>query len=128
MVTKRTDLEVIRVDEKHTLIRKRLGENIRNCRIQRGLTQLQLADAAGFGEEHCKQVEYGNKALSVYNLCAVARVLNVSTDYLLFGATKESEHENIAHLLDPLSAKQLEYIEKMLLLLSESWSDSSEPL
>lgn len=112
------------MNKNNSLIRKHLGENIRKCRLQRGLTQLELADAAGFGEEHCKQVEYGNKALSVYSLCAVANVLNVSTDYLLFGSTKESEYENIVRLLDPLSVKQLEYIEKMILLLVESWNDS----
>ena len=125
IVTKRTELGVMRVDENNTLIRKRLGENIRKCRVRRGLTQLELADAAGFGEEHCKQVEYGNKALSIYNLCAVAKVLNVSTDYLLFGSTKESELGNIATLLDPLSVKQLEYVEKLLGLLIESWRDRS---
>lgn len=114
------------MDENHTLIRKRLGENIRKCRLQRGMTQLELADAAGFGEEHCKQVEYGNKALSVYNLCAVAKVLNVSVDYLLFGSTKESEYQNIVYLLEPLSTKQLEYTEKMVLLLVEAWKDRSE--
>lgn len=120
IVTKRTELGVMRVDENNMLIRKRLGENIRKCRVQRGLTQLELADAAGFGEEHCKQVEYGNKALSIYNLCAVAKVLNVSTDYLLFGSTKESELENIFHLLDDMSVKQLEYVEKMILLFRET--------
>lgn len=51
--------------EDSAVLRKRLGENIRKCRLQRKMTQLELADAAGFGEEHCKQVEYGNKALSM---------------------------------------------------------------
>lgn len=116
------------MDKNNMLIRKRLGENIRKCRIQRGLTQLQLADAAGFGEEHCKQVEYGNKALSVYSLCAVAKVLGVSTEYLLFGSTRVSEYENILHLMDRLSVRQLEYVEKMLLLLAETWNDRSDSL
>lgn len=115
------------MDENHILIRKQLGENIRKCRTQMGLTQLELADAAGFGEEHCKQVEYGNKALSIYNLCAVAKVLHVSTDYLLFGSTKASEYENIAHLLDSLSAKELEYIRKMILLFVQARNDKSDP-
>lgn len=118
----------MRVNENNALIRKRLGENIKKCREQRGLTQMQLAEAAGFGEEHCKQVEYGNKALSIYNLCAVAKVLNVSTDYLLFGRTKESELENIEMLLEPLSVKQLKYVEKLLGLLIETWHDRSSSM
>lgn len=128
IVTERTGRGVMRVDENNALIRKRLGENIKKCREQRGLTQMQLAEAAGFGEEHCKQVEYGNKALSIYNLCAVAKVLNVSTDYLLFGRTKESELENIEMLLEPLSVKQLKYVEKLLGLLIETWHDRSSSM
>ena len=111
--------------EDSAVIRKRLGENIRECRLQRKLTQLELADAAGFGEEHCKQVEYGNKALSIYNLSAVAKTLNVSTDYLLNGGTKQSRCENINLLLDSLSNEQLDYVEQMLRLLIESWNDMS---
>ena len=111
--------------EDSAVIRKRLGENIRECRLQRKLTQLELADAAGFGEEHCKQVEYGNKALSIYNLCAVAKTLNVSTDYLLYGSTKQSRCENINLLLDSLSNEQLDYMERMIRLWIESWNDMS---
>lgn len=111
--------------EDSAVIRKRLGENIRECRLQRKLTQLELADAAGFGEEHCKPVEYGNKALSIYNLSAVAKTLNVSTDYLLNGGTKQSRCENINLLLDSLSNEQLDYVEQMLRLLIESWNDMS---
>ncbi len=111
--------------EDSAVIRKRLGENIRECRLQRKLTQLELADAAGFGEEHCKQVEYGNKALSIYNLSAVAKTLNVSTDYLLNGGTKQSRCENINLLLDSLSKGQLDYVEQMIRLLIESWNDMS---
>lgn len=116
------------MDKNHTSIRKRLGENIRKCRTERKMTQLELADAAGFGEEHCKQVEYGNKALSIYNLCAVAEVLNVSVDYLLFGSTKESVSNNISRLLESLSVQQMESVEKMILLLVETWNDSSASL
>ena len=111
--------------EDSAVIRKRLGENIRECRLQRKLTQLELADAAGFGEEHCKQVEYGNKALSIYNLSAVAKTLNVSTDYLLNGGTKQSRCENINLLLEPLSNEQLDYVEQLLRLLIDSWNDMS---
>lgn len=111
--------------EDSAVLRKRLGENIRKCRLQRKMTQLELADAAGFGEEHCKQVEYGNKALSIYNLSAVATTLNVSTDYLLNGGTKQSRCENIDLLLASLSNEQLEYVEQMLRLLIESWNDMS---
>lgn len=111
------------MDDQNALIRKRLGANIRAYRIQRGLTQLELADAAGFGVEHCKQVEYGNKALSLRNLCAVAEALEVSTDALLFGTVEHGEYENIRRLLDTLSPKQLEYIEKIIILFRESWSE-----
>ena len=114
------------MNETQALIRKNLGEHIRQCRMEKGLTQMQLAEAAGFGEEHCRQVEYGNKALSIYNLRSVAEELNVSTDFLLFGNKRESIHENIFRLIKPLSVKELEYVEKMITLLIQSWSDRDD--
>lgn len=37
-------------------------------------------------------------------------------------------YQDIVHLLDPLPAKQLEYIEKMILLFVDIWNDSLNQL
>lgn len=101
--------------EEHTVsMRKQLGERIRRRRMKLGMTQQELADACGFSEEHCKQVEYGNKALSIYTLRSVATALNVSTDYLLYGRTASTLQQNILCKLDGLSPDQLIQLDRVI--------------
>ncbi len=57
------------------------GENpIKVWREYRGLTQQQLADAAGISKPYLSQIETGKRAGSVEILSAIAKALNVTLD------------------------------------------------
>lgn len=62
---------------------KKLGEQIKRLRIERGLTQEALAERIGCNTSHISNIENNYTKLSLNVLFAISNVLNVSIDYLL---------------------------------------------
>ena len=60
-----------------------LGKKIKNLRIEKGLTQENLADYVGCNTSHISNIENSYTKLSLNVLLAIANALNVSIDYLL---------------------------------------------
>ncbi|MGE0116176.1 MAG: helix-turn-helix domain-containing protein [Steroidobacteraceae bacterium] len=66
------------------------GERIKQIREKKGLTQDQLAEAAGISKGFLSDVENNNKNISSQSLLRIANALGASVDYLLQGATIEA--------------------------------------
>lgn len=66
------------------------GERIRHIREKHGMTQDQLAEAAGISKGFLSDVENNNKNISSQALLRIANALGASVDYLLQGAVRES--------------------------------------
>lgn len=60
-----------------------LGKRIKNLRLEKGLTQENLAEYVGCNTSHISNIENSYTKLSLNVLLAVANALNVSVDYLL---------------------------------------------
>lgn len=60
-----------------------IGERIRDIRIQRGLTQVQLAEASGVAPITIRQYEANKRQPRMEQLRAIAEVFGVSVDYLI---------------------------------------------
>ena len=60
-----------------------LGLKIKSLRMERNLTQKQLADMAGVAANTIYSYESGNRYPSYGVLISFARIFHVSTDYLL---------------------------------------------
>lgn len=60
-----------------------LGERIKQARIQAGLTQEQLAELLNLSRGTVARYELGEIEPKLQNLAAIARVLQVSSDYLM---------------------------------------------
>ena len=106
-------------------LRKQIGQNIRQRRLELNITQEELAAKVGYSHEHCVQVENGNKGLSIQSLQQMAEALNVSTDYLIYGRTERTEFASIIRLLDSLPLRQLHRLEQAIELYVETWHDNS---
>lgn len=63
---------------------KVLGAAIRNARLEKKLTQEQLAELAGITSIHLKQLESGRRRPSINVLYKLARMLNISIDAVFF--------------------------------------------
>lgn len=62
---------------------KDIGKRIRKIRLERKMTQEQLAEAAGVGVTHISHIETGNGIPSVQVLIDMINALNCSADELL---------------------------------------------
>lgn len=59
------------------------GEKVKNLRLERNLTQKQLAEIAGVAISAISSYESGNRYPSYDVLISLARIFHVTTDYLL---------------------------------------------
>ena len=64
---------------------KRLGGRIRQARLDRGLTQAELAELADVSTPYVSHVERGVKTISLNTLTRVAESLDTTLDSLLLG-------------------------------------------
>lgn len=80
-------------------LRKRIGSNLKKCRLNAQLTQEQVAERAGISVPFYGNIESGNRLMSMETLIALANVLGVSTDCILLGEIENVHIENIGALL-----------------------------
>lgn len=91
-----------------------LGYRIKQCRKMQNLTQEKLAESVSVSPHYIYEIEKGLKTMSLYTLADIASVLNVPTDYLLFGVydsslistTKEIPFDRLDKLLQNLSPQE----------------------
>jgi transcriptional regulator with XRE-family HTH domain len=63
--------------------KKDVGERLRTLRIERGLTQVQLAEMVGTHQTALSQVEVGRRGVSLDQILKLARALKVTPDQIL---------------------------------------------
>lgn len=63
----------------------RLGRRIKELRLAKGFTQVEMSAASGLGQAYLSRVEAGSKRLSIDSLEAVAVALDMSLSELLKG-------------------------------------------
>ena len=68
-----------------------IGDRIRASRKSAGLTQAQLSEQAYISESYMALIELNKRNPSTDVIIKIAEILNVSTDYLLFGDIPQSE-------------------------------------
>jgi transcriptional regulator with XRE-family HTH domain len=85
-------------------------ERLKTLRLQKNLSQIELADLINVHHTHISRYERGETTPAVKALIALAKALNVSTDYLLEGVHKDAA---IANLDDKELLKMFEETEKL---------------
>ena len=75
---------------------KSIGYRIRKERIKLDLSREEFAEIIGLSDYYVGQLERGERQMSLPSLVKVARCLNVSLDYLVFG----THNHNAAYVMD----------------------------
>lgn len=70
-----------------------IGQRIRTFRKKKGYSQMQLAELLNISTTHMSHIETGTTKLSLPVLVDISRVLEVSTDELLFGPAEQRNAE-----------------------------------
>lgn len=102
-------------------LQKAVGKNIKKIRTERGYTQAFLAEKVELSEGHIIQIEGGFKSPSIFSLARIAEALDVSSEYLLFGESRDITQENIEILLSSLSDENMVKIEELLNLIKKNF-------
>lgn len=66
-----------------TAFLKAFGQHIKRLRVERGLTQANLAFEAGLSESQVQRIEYGNHNFTIMTLIALAKALEIPPSSLL---------------------------------------------
>lgn len=89
-----------------TQLLKTLGRRICLRRKALGLTQEQVAERMNVSVQMISNLELGNKAIRPENLVKISTVLQVSTDYLLFGHSTASSETDLSEKMARLTREQ----------------------
>lgn len=86
-----------------------LGNRIKKIRELKEMKQIDLATLVGYtSERQIQRIEAGESGCSIDKLVELSQVLNVSTDYLLFGIEKEIPQSIHSDLQDYITNKSLQ--------------------
>lgn len=91
-----------------------IGNNVRKCRMERGMTQEELANKINAAPSTIARIEGGSRMMSILSLQAVAQALNVSYDALLRGSDPDARLENILVKLSHQTADDLAHLEQII--------------
>ncbi len=110
------------------------GERIRSKRILLGLTQEELAEQIHRAPKYYSDIERGSCGMSMETMISIAKILDMSLDYMVFGTPTKEEVERVecqeaslTHLLAQCNERQHEYVTRMMQLLIASMSSDEIP-
>ena len=61
----------------------KIGDNIRTARKQRGYSQEEFADIAGFSRSYYSEIETGKRNVSILNLIKIMEALNIDPNRII---------------------------------------------
>lgn len=96
-----------------------LGNTIRQARIDRGLSQEELAEKIGVTPTHIKHMESGHRQPSINVLYELTKVLYISLDSVFWGKQENKNVNKIKLLICDCTDEQLKLIEEMIMSIKK---------
>lgn len=91
---------------------KAMGKRIQSARKKKGFKSIEFADIIGIGKDQLSRIENGKVPCKVEYLFVMVELLDVSSDYLLYG--KKDRLTEISTFLESLSEIDIVKAEKIL--------------
>ena len=105
---------------------KYIGNNVRRYRMERKMTQEELAGKVNRNASAITRIEGGNRMMSIPMLIAVADALDVSTDALLRSTQRPAQMSNISKLLSGQTENSLAHIEKIVQTVISEYGERAD--
>ena len=97
-----------------------VGNRIKQMRKQRNMTQSRLAEVLDYtNERQLQRIENGETGCTVDKLMEIAQILNISTDYLLFGI-ESPEDEILAEKSAGKTEGQILFMRKIIKVIYDN--------
>ena len=96
------------------------GKKIKEKRLEKELTQEELAEKIGISPKSLSQIELGNNFVSAENLEAICQALSISPRVLFdFDINEKTKDEYLKYINNKISnnTKLLNYVYKFLLII-----------
>ncbi len=68
------------MEQEKSIDYEKIGERIRSLRIQKGISQIQLAKAIEVSQTHMSNIEKGHAGISLWTALKISRVLDCSIE------------------------------------------------
>lgn len=113
-----------------TELRRQIGARLKRARQDRGLTQEQLAEAAGFHTTYIAKVEAGDRTPSLETLIRLSSIMNVSLQSVVAVVDRNPDaavlgddiQAEIVDFLQECGIQELHLIREFIALLQRSRS------
>lgn len=91
-----------------------VGTRIYLLRMDRGYSREYLSEKAGISSKFLYEIENRNKGFSAHTLSKLAKVLDVTTDYIMYGEGNARYDQKIAATIEQFRPDVLETVKKLL--------------
>ena len=97
-----------------------IGQRIRECRLKEGYTQAQFAELMDISVNFLSEIETGKKGMSQETIYRLCQKLQLSADYILFGAQISKPLPcDLIQLVNSLSSEDLHSLMDYILALQK---------
>lgn len=99
---------------------KMVGLRIRRARKAKDYTQEYVSEICGITSKQISQIETGNSGFTISTLTHLCNLLEVSSDYILFGNSVEHFKDPILGSVSNLNNEQKEILDEIVRLFVKS--------
>lgn len=106
----------------------KIGSRVKQARLAKHMTQMQLAEEAGISLSFLSNIENGRQSMNLRVLIAISEALNVSADWLIKDIPHSASRiaEEIERELSSCTPKEREAILQLVQLMKKSLSSLKE--
>ena len=91
-----------------------MGKRIAECRKEHNMTQEKLAEKTEVSLQTISNIELGKKAVRPENLAKICSVLDVTSDYIIFGRRSAKQLDSLIKQISSLSPDDYKIVKELV--------------
>ena len=99
-----------------------LGARIKNKRLEKNLTQEQLAEKVDLSAVYIGQIERGERKMTIQTLVKLANVLETSIEELLSDSTEGNLNAKLNEILEVAKKSDVSYLDKVINIIKAMYN------